>query len=373
MSCRHLMPALLVDALPMNAATTFSRACILAAAGALVTLQAGCTSALTTAYLRDGLWAASEHAASAPEGSLPDRDDASETREQADPVAPAPVVDRERREAALEEAMTRLSHLGTLDPAVEAALVATLQRTQPEDWPVVVEEFAGSLATAGIAASAPAPMAITAGRPADGPTAAPAHEPEPEREPDASAEPTAVTEAEPAFVEPAETVPAAAQAEAPVPVEQAVPAITEPAVAVPEATAVQEQPLAVRSACFASAVRAWGDVDRFAADRFHPGQDVIVYVELDNLSAGASPAGHTTCIDAVLRLVDDAGATLHTWSFDPVAETSPARRRDYFARYVLRVPESAPAGSCRVEVDVIDTRSGSTARAAIPLEIAAAD
>lgn len=211
------MPTFLVDALPMTAATTFSRACILAAAGALVALQTGCTSALTTAYLRDGLWAGSEHAASTSENSTPERDDAGETREQADPVAPAPVVDRERREAALEEAMTRLSHLGTLDPAVEAALVATLQRTQPEDWPVVVEEFAGSLATAGVAASAPtpAPVAITAGRPADGPPAAPVHEPESEPEPVASQEPTADTEAESAG-----DVPAATRAEAPVPVDR---------------------------------------------------------------------------------------------------------------------------------------------------------
>jgi hypothetical protein len=129
--------------------------------------------------------------------------------------------------------------------------------------------------------------------------------------------------------------------------------------------------LTLNNACFASRVQAWGVFDRFSHDRFQPGQDVIVYFELDGLSARQSTAGHTTCIDAALRLVDAEGRTLHDWSFEPIAETCGSRRHDYFARYVVRMPSAAEPGPCRVELTVTDMLTGTTATTTLPLEIAA--
>lgn len=327
----------------------------LAAAFLLVAAQSGCTSALTTAYLRDGLWTGADHAASAePESDGPDD---AQSAQAAGAEESAPVADRDRREAALREAMARLSRLGTLDPAIESALVATLQRTEPEDWPVVVEEFTASLAAADAPIETKQPPSAVAIE---------THTAEVTPEPAAPATAAVESDAVPAGAaedDAPQTAPPAAHDATPAP-PVATPAPPVPAVAAP---------LAVRKACFASAVRAWGDVDRFAADRFRPGQEVIVYLELDNLTASPSPAGHTTCIDAVLRLVDGADHTLHTWTFEPIAETSADRRRDYFARYVVCIPESLASGDCRVEVDVTDTLAGATAGSSLPLEIAAAE
>lgn len=321
----------------------------LAAAAALfVAAQSGCTSALTTAYLRDGLWDSSEHSAEAeaPAAATADTDSPAPEPSEASVAA-----DRERREAALEEAMARLARLGPLDAAVEAAIVASLQKTEPEDWPVVVEEFAASLAAAPGAAPTETPASL-----APAPAAAPVT-PEP-TSPDAVA--TEAVSAD-AIVD---TAPAATPA-------QPDPAEPDPAAPAEPQAAPERPALAVRNACFASAVRGWGDVVRFPADRFAAGQEVIVYVELDNLEANASPAGQTTCIDAVLRLVDDAGQPLHAWNFDPIAETRTAPRRDYFARWVVRMPDALPGGACRVELEVTDTLGAATATAALPLEITA--
>ena len=134
-------------------------------------------------------------------------------------------------------------------------------------------------------------------------------------------------------------------------------------------SAVAPPALAIDNASFASRVQGWGLLDRFAADRFRPGQDVIVYFELDGLSAGESAAGHTTCIDAVLRLVAEDGGTVHEWSFEPIAETCRAQRRDYFARYVVKIPAKVAAGPHRVAVVVTDTLSGAVAEHSLPLEI----
>jgi hypothetical protein len=323
----------------------------------------GCTSVLSTASLRDLVWDGGEpHAAEtaavasdSTESEAAAGDDASAGDEGG--AADSAALDAERREAAIDEAVERLAKLGAIDEAARATLVQTLERTAPEDWPAVIDAFAESLPPA---AHVAAKADLDSG---EGPTAEPAPEPGP-------------MVAANADIPPADgPAPSAAKAampdhEAPI-VTVAVPVEPEPAAA-PEplpAPAPADAALAVENACFATRVQAWGVVERFAADRFRPGQEVIVYFELAGLSASESAAGHTTCIDSTLRLVAADGTVLHTWSFEPIAETCQARRRDYFARYVVRLPETANAGGCRMELGVVDTLSGKVASATLPLEL----
>lgn len=316
----------------------------------------GCTSALSTTYLRDALWDSADHAA---ESAV-----VAEADEDATAPAVAAEADGERRRAAVEEAENRLARLGTLDEATRASLVDTLHRTQQEDWPAVIDAFATSLE-----ASATLPRAI----------AAPAEAAEPHVVAKADldqAASAAIGTAAPAGVAAAtvasgsavaETEPTAAAATTPE-------APTAPRVPHPEPPAAPApRPLAVQNACFASRVQGWGLVERFPADRFQPGQEVIVYFELDNLSSEAAPAGHTTCIDAELRLLAADGTLVKAWSFEPIAETCRLPRHDYFARYVVTIPAAAPVGDGRLELVVTDALAGNSATAAVPLEITAAE
>ena len=282
-------------------------------------------------------------------------------------------ADAERRAAAIEEAISRLSKVGELDDAARTTLVATLQRTDQEDWPVVVDAFAESLA------SAPTPHVVakadldTASVSGEASSTAASDEPPP---PEPAAETAASVGPRDPPVEPAprEEVPAMATIApeppvepAPAPAQASVPEATPP----PAAETPLPPALAIRNASFATRVHAWGVLDRFDADRFRPSQEVIVYFELENLSAGESAAGHTTCIDSRLRLVTDAGASVHEWTFEPIAETCRARRHDYFARYMIRIPSDAKPGRHRVELTVTDTLSGHEAVESVDLEILA--
>jgi hypothetical protein len=299
---------------------------------ALLGSAPGCTSALTATYLKSLPWDAvdvgedplSEDSAS-PTAETSISDIAGESLEDVADRPPAA-----SREAAIEEAVSRLAAMGSLDPAAQATLVATLQRTQQEDWPTVVEEFGAVLAAA---------------------TPRIAAKPEVEQAPAAERPPL---EDEPR----AETVATTAEA---------APAGVAPA---PEPSTPESDPapsLTVQNVCFASRVQAWGLVDRFATAEFRPGQEVIVYFELENLTASRSAAGHTTCIDTTLGLVAADGSRHHAWHFEPIAETCPSRRRDYFARYVLQIPEAVPPGDYRIEIEVSDTLAGTTTTTALPL------
>jgi hypothetical protein len=320
---------------------------------ALLTLgcSTGCTSALTTAYLKGLPWDAGEHAADIHDetagGPLTDEPDADSDAAGATGEEAAAAA----RAAAVEEAAGRLAALGALDTATQDALVAALQRTNQEDWPTVVDEF-----TAVLAATAPRIAAKPEMTPPSVPAPPDATQPAPE--PDPLPEPEAVHGADPAAIP-----------SPPSPVTETVQATQRANAAEPEGTDAGAG-LTVRNPCFASRVQAWGIFDRFASPHFRPGQEVIVYFELEDLSASESAAGHTTCIDTALTLVTADGRRLHAWHFEPIAETCPSRRRDYFARYVLRFPEDAPPCDCRVEIAVTDTLAGTTATTSLPLSIA---
>jgi hypothetical protein len=317
-----------------------------------LTASSGCTSVIGSAYLREAWLDAVEHAAETradakteEETAHADDRDADDSEADAGSSSDADVNDASAAavwspatlDEAVDEADHRLAQSGGLNEAARSTLIATLKSTPRQDWPVVIEEFTAALAAVHI--DSDAGVATVA------------------REQEATP-PAAVVAAEPVAPMPPNEVPA----EAP----RATAAEADQHAARPEPA----QPLfAVQNACFASRVRAWGVVDRFETAEFQPGQELIVYFELDQLASRESAEGHTTRIDTVLKLVGADGRRVHEWTFEPLDETCGSHRRDYFARYLVALPASIPAGSFRLEVAVTDTIAGRTAHASLPLTV----
>jgi hypothetical protein len=345
-------------------------------AGLLLLVQPGCTSAITTAAMREavsGTLAAIAqplpHAAEREpagddehqeEGDVPERVDA-DADEESSATAAKPTLTLDQ---AVERAVSRLSAAGQLDAATQSTLLTMLESTNPEDWPAAIDAFTASLEAnrPPLPAQPPAaPAPETAASRPEPVTAIPV-------EPAALVLPAPTEEAVPAPVEPVPLViePVAHAAE------QAVPEPEDPADAPVDTPA--EEPVAptltVRNPCFVTKVKAWGVVDRFPTQVFRRGQDVIVYFELEQLSCRSDAAGHSTSIDTAFRLVGGDGEQIRSWTFEPVDETCLSQRRDYFARYFLRMPDTAPAGPCRLEFVVTDRLAGASTQSHLDLEIA---
>jgi hypothetical protein len=336
----------------------------------------GCTSVISSAYLRETWLDAVEHAtevkaaAKAKAAGIADEADADgEVAEIAD-EGPAGGAGAEPSRAeptaaprfasldeALDDADRRLTPVGGLDSATRTMLISTLAGMPKQDWPVVIEEF-----TAALAVSRPAAPV----RSADSAAA----DPLPPADVAGADEPAAIEQAVASPVPQAVAAPAMEPAVAPLPASSSSDTGTQPGGGEPQAAAPANT-LSVQNACFVSRVRGWGAVDRFETSRFHRGQEVIVYFELDHLKSRESAAGNTTRIDTVLRLVGDDGRRVHEWTFEPLEETCRSVRRDYFARYLLSVPDAAPVGACRLELLVSDAVAGRTAQASLPLEVEA--
>jgi len=327
-----------------------------------VVLQTGCTSAITSASLREAL---RQTAASL---STSDHASAPEPSEEGDRPASVAVVEDEVEEPvpsleeAIDRAVTRLARSGGVDDATRMVLIQTLQATRPRDWPAVVDEFVVALEAGRQSAADEASPETTAAEPA--PPAA-------LRFPAATAalaapEPTAavaVSVARPIDAAPRTIVPE---------IDPIEPADGPDPVDPPDAPDPGTSPAAgpiVRNACFASRVKAWGVVERFPQAVFHPGQELLVYFELENLLVRQSAAGHTTGVDTAFRLVAPDESVVKEWSFTPLVETCHAPRRDYFVRYFLTIPDDMPAGQYRLEFLVSDTLGGGSAEESLDLDV----
>ena len=334
-----------------------------------LTASSGCTSVIGSAYLREAWLDAVEHAAEtqadaksagksggkaarADERTVDDSETAAGSSAVSDMID---VSDMKESSAAawspatLDEAVSeadhRLAHAGGLSEAARSTLIATLKSTPRQDWPVVVEEFSAALAAVhidsneGVAAAAKVAEPVAPMPPSEAAAHIPAEAPRTAaRVADHDAADHDAADHDAAGQNAAVTVPARPQ-------------------------------FAVQNACFASRVRAWGVVDRFETAEFQPGQEFIVYFELDQLTSRESAEGHTTRIDTAIRLIGPDGRRVHEWTFEPLEETCGSHRRDYFARYLVAVPASTPAGPCRLDVAVSDTIAGRTAHASLPLTV----
>jgi len=357
-----------------------------------LTASSGCTSVIGSAYLREAWLDAVEHAAEtqadaksggttggksggkaarADEQTADDsetaagsstvsdtRDDTSDMKESSAAAWSPATLDE-----AVGEADHRLANAGGLSEAARSTLIATLKSTPRQDWPVVVEEFTAALAAVhidsdeGVAAAAKVAEPVAPMPPAEAAAhtlaTVPAHIPV--EAPRTAAEGADQNAAEQNAAEQNAVGQKAAGHDA--------------AGQDASVTGPAQPQFAVQNACFASRVRAWGVVDRFETAEFQPGQELIVYFELDQLTSRQSAEGHTTRIDTAIRLIGADGRRVHEWTFEPLEETCGSHRRDYFARYLVSVPASTPAGPCRLEVAVSDTIAGRTAHASLPLTV----
>ena len=131
----------------------------------------------------------------------------------------------------------------------------------------------------------------------------------------------------------------------------------------------EQMPLSILRPCLAQKVLGWGMVEEFPRDQLCAGSEVIVYFELTGIESSESDEGFETSIETALRLDDDAGNRLHSWSLPPLVEVCASVRRDYFARFFLNLPNNLPSGDHQLVLTVTDTHAGTTAETVLPCAI----
>ena len=378
--------------LPINKSLAFNQTTCAAIVCFCLTVQSGCTSAISTAALREALRESvtysSDSSAMQKNRTTQNEDAAKRSLEatttteddvggscdtsDSDQGTGSSEVHQQNLTAALDAAVERLSQVGGLNEATQAALISTLEGTQADDWPAVIDAFASSLQSTQSTASTVATLTSLLEKPvaADAPAVSPTFVED-------AVVPIPVikiaVDDQPVATNVAEKPPATLEKQIAGVKTSSVPGEEKPVDENKQSDCEEKDPqrpaLIVQNPCFVSRVKAWGVLDRFSTDCFTPGQELIVYFELENLSSNDSVDGHTTTIDTVLRLIGPDDKLAHEWRFDPIAETCHSHRHDYFARYLVQIPAAASQGAYRLEIAVTDAVAERTVQTQLPLEV----
>ncbi len=115
--------------------------------------------------------------------------------------------------------------------------------------------------------------------------------------------------------------------------------------------------LSVSNASFCSVVNSYGNVERFEAYDFKPGDEVLLYCEVDNFVSQKLPNGkdHETNLRGTYKIYDAAsGRPVDQQSLPANREVSKTVRRDYFMVYRIWLPNNLVPGSYELKLDIED-------------------
>jgi hypothetical protein len=127
--------------------------------------------------------------------------------------------------------------------------------------------------------------------------------------------------------------------------------------------------LALRNLSFCKNVYGYGAIETYEVDTFTPGQQVSLYVEVENYHSTSSEKGFCTSLGATYELLDDKGKRVSGGEFPDVEDCCRSRRRDFHIQFGLNLPENLAPGRYRVELVVKDRQSDKLGHATAPFEI----
>jgi hypothetical protein len=99
-------------------------------------------------------------------------------------------------------------------------------------------------------------------------------------------------------------------------------------------------PLLVRNLAFCSDVLSYGCLKRFDKYEFTPGQEMLVYAEVENFAGEPTPRGFHTSLRPSYQILDSQGRWVSDHALVATDETCPSVRHDYFLTFRVRLPKN---------------------------------
>ncbi len=127
--------------------------------------------------------------------------------------------------------------------------------------------------------------------------------------------------------------------------------------------------LAIRNLAFCTEVSSFGVYEKFKETEFKPGRPLILYAEIDNFKSEETEKGFHTALRSSYQILDAQGRRVAENDLALTEEYCRNRRRDYFIRYFLSVPERIYAGKYVLQLTIVDTLSGKIGQATIDFAV----
>jgi hypothetical protein len=127
--------------------------------------------------------------------------------------------------------------------------------------------------------------------------------------------------------------------------------------------------LALRNLTFCKNIYDYGSYEPYDEPQFSPGQQVLLYVEVENYHSDSTDKGFCTSLGTSYEVFDDHGKRLEGGDFPDVEDCCRSRRRDFHIQYGLAIPKKLGPGKYRLDLDMKDRRGDKLGHASIDFEI----
>ncbi|MGE0536157.1 MAG: hypothetical protein AB7O68_14345 [Pirellulales bacterium] len=128
-------------------------------------------------------------------------------------------------------------------------------------------------------------------------------------------------------------------------------------------------PLGLSHLAFCTEVTSFGVYNPFDANIFAPGQEVLLYAEVDGFKAEPVNNGFRTALSSNYEIVDRQGHPVDVREFGLTEEVCRNRRRDFFIRYQFHLPTTLDDGAYTLRLNVTDALGHKTSAATINFTI----
>lgn len=120
--------------------------------------------------------------------------------------------------------------------------------------------------------------------------------------------------------------------------------------------------LEIHNLAFCEQIQYFGNYQRFPRDEFSPGQETLLYAELQNFRSEATGDGQfRTVLRSKIEILGPAGEVRWEKPFPATEDLCRTPRRDYFHNYQFAIPNSLPLGPHTLKLTVFDELSGKIA------------
>jgi hypothetical protein len=127
--------------------------------------------------------------------------------------------------------------------------------------------------------------------------------------------------------------------------------------------------LSLRNLAFCKNVYGYGAYEPINNPTFTPGQQVTLYLEVENYHSESTQKGYTTKLGASYELLNEEKERVAGGEFPNIEDCCQSRRRDFHIQYGLVLPKAAKAGKHHLKLVMNDRQSDKMGSASIELEI----
>jgi hypothetical protein len=127
--------------------------------------------------------------------------------------------------------------------------------------------------------------------------------------------------------------------------------------------------LSLRNFSFCKDVYGYGAIEPYEADQFSPGEQVSLYVEVENYHSRSTEKGYCTLLGSTYEILDEQGQRVGGGTMPDVDDCCRSRRRDFHIQYGITLPKTLAPGRYRLNLIVKDRQGDKIGHATVGFEI----